>query len=147
MRSNEYNILLSLQVGNTLEAEELHFAVQDQDKELVESLLKRGASPNTFDEISKTPLHYACELEDYSIIRVLLENGADINAQNIETDNQHTAIGYVADSASAELIEYLLDMGADPNLRGWMGLNAIDKAKQRTDAEKKEVLALLEQKR
>ncbi|HEY9031589.1 MAG TPA: ankyrin repeat domain-containing protein [Kangiella sp.] len=129
-----------------MEAEELHFAVQDRDRELVGSLLKNGASPNSFDEISKTPLHYACELEDYSIISVLLENGADINAQNIETDNQHTALGYVADSASAELIKYLLDMGADPTLRGWMGLNAIDKAKQRTDAEKKEVLALLGQK-
>lgn len=140
--------VLSLQLGSKLEVEELHFAVQDQDKELVETLLKKGASPNSFDEISKTPLHYACELEDYSIIRVLLESGADINAQNIDTDNQHTAIGYVADSASAELIEYLLDIGADdPTLRGWMGLNAIDKAKQRTDAERKEVLALLLQKR
>jgi len=118
-----------------LKDDELHSAVEEKNKELVESLLKAGANPNSFDEISKTPLHYACEREDYSIIRVLLEYGADINAQNIETDNQHTPLGYVADCASAELIEYLLDMGADPLLRGWMGLNAIDKAKKRTDAE------------
>lgn len=130
-----------------MEDDDLHFAVQDQKKELVESLLRDGVSPNGFDEISKTPLHYVCELEDYSLIRLLLENGANINAQNIETDNQHTPLGYVADSASAELIEYLLEQGANPALRGWMGLNAIDKANQRSDAEKKEVLELLNEKR
>ena len=130
-----------------MEDEDLHSAVQDQKKELVESLLRDGVSPNGFDKISKTPLHYACELEDYALIRILLESGANINAQNIETDNQHTPLGYVADSASTELIEYLLGQGADPTMRGWMGLNAIDKANQRTDADKKEVLELLSEKR
>lgn len=130
-----------------MEAEVLQFAVQDQNRELVVFLLKQGASPNRFDEISKTPLHYACELEDYFLISLLLKKGADINIQNIETDNQHTPLGYVADTASAELVEFLLEQGADPALRGWMGLNAIDKAKQRSDVEGKEILALLNKKR
>ena len=51
------------------------------------------------------------------------------------------------DNLTLELIEFLLEQGADPALRGWMGLNAIDKARQRADAEKNEVLALLNKKR
>jgi len=129
-----------------MNAEDLQFAIEDQNRELVASLLNKGVSPNRFDEIGKTPLHYACELEDYYLISLLLENGADINKQNIETNNQHTPLGYVADTASAELVEFLLVHGADPTLRGWMGLNAIDKAKQRSDGEKDEIIKLLRDK-
>lgn len=126
-----------------LKQEELHIAVQNQDRGLVKKLLDEGFHPNQFDEISHTPLHYACELEDYYLIKLLLDYGADINAQNLETDAGNTPLGNIAKEASAELIEYLLQKGADPTKRGWMKLNAIDRAKQRTDKEKKEILELL----
>ena len=128
---------------NKIDDEQLHDAVQHGDRDLVRKLLADGHSPNYFDDLSFTPLHYAVQKEDYFLIKILLEHGADINAQNLETDAGNTPLGDVAGQASAELIEYLLEKGADPTKRGWMQLNAIDRAKSRRDSERYEVLKLL----
>lgn len=118
-------------------------AVIDGDHETVKKLLGASHHPDVFDDVSKTPLIYACEQENFTLIKMLLEHGADIDFQNTVTDNQHTALGYVAESASSELIAFLLEQGADPHCKGWMGLSALDKAEQRQDKARDEVLNLL----
>ena len=67
-------------VGETFHESDLHFAAQDGDIFRVLQLLAEGRSPNTFDEISKTPLRYAAGNGHIEIMRVLLEAGADVNA-------------------------------------------------------------------
>jgi ankyrin repeat protein len=53
-----------------------------------------------------------------------------------------TPLGGCAKSGSYELVKRLLDAGADPAIRGWMSLTAVDRARKRTDGGK--VLRLLE---
>ena len=64
------------------------------------------------------------------IVKLLLAAGADVNAH----DNRrigNTALNEVAGDGAFETIEVLLEAGADPTIRGWMNLNALDRARSR----------------
>jgi ankyrin repeat protein len=122
--------------------EQLHFAVQDNDLDRVRELVEAGADPNLFDDLGKTPLHYACKNENFTIAEYLIEHGADVNAHH-EASIGNTPLGDVAGACSFKMAEFLLRHGADPSIRGWMQLNAIDRAKRRKKAEGKRVSELL----
>ena len=55
----------------------------------------------------------------------------------------NTPLGANAGKCSFEMVQKLLEAGADPTIRGWMQLNAIDRAAQRHDADANKVLTLL----
>lgn len=55
----------------------LHMAIQEQDADFVELLLKNGADVNTADAGRKTPLIMAIRKDDVQTTEVLLEHGAD----------------------------------------------------------------------
>ncbi len=114
----------------------LHFAVMENDLKTVNLILNSDSDDvNEFDEISHTPMHYACQNENKQMVELLLSYGADINAQNLVTDAGDTPIGSVAKECSFNFFLYLLDKGATPALKGWMQLNALDRANQRQDEE------------
>lgn len=52
--------------------------------QIVELLLKKGASPNVTDKYGSTPLHRAASLGHTSITKLLLEFRADPNLSNSE---------------------------------------------------------------
>lgn len=109
---------------------ELHLAIQEKNIEKVKTLLQKGLSINQFDEIGKTPFHYAVENEDFEMIKLLLSFGADINAYDKKTIS-NTPLNEVAQTCSYAMAKFLMENGADPTIRGWMQLNAIDKVKNR----------------
>jgi len=121
---------------------DLHFAAQDGDLPRVRQLLADGRSPNTFDDISRTPLHYAAETGNTDIMRVLLDAGVDVNAHD-EARIGNTPLREVAGECSFAVARFLVDSGADPRIPGWMQLTALDKAEQRKDQEGQRVYALL----
>jgi ankyrin repeat protein len=122
--------------------EQLHLAVQDNDLGRVRELVEAGADPNLFDDLGKTPLHYACKNQNFTIAEYLIEHGAEVNAHH-EASIGNTPLGDVAGACSFKMAEFLLKHGADPSIRGWMQLNALDKAKPRRKAEGKRVYELL----
>jgi ankyrin repeat protein len=63
-------------------------------------------------------------------VEFLIEAGADVNAHD-EQRIGNTAINEVAGDGSFTMIEVLLNAGANPNIRGWMQLNALDRARSR----------------
>ena len=88
---------------------------------------------NVFDELSLTPLMHAAKGDHVEAVKLLLAAGADVNAH----DNPRigsTALNEVAGDGSFEMIEVLLEAGADPTIRGWMNLNALDRARSRVRA-------------
>lgn len=120
----------------------LHLASQRGEIENVLQFLKEGDDVNFFDEIGYAPLHYAVEYEKYEVIEILLKNGANINAHDEKTIG-NTPLGNVTGECSLKMAKYLLEKGANPNIRGWMRLNALDRAEKNASTEGDEMLRLL----
>jgi ankyrin repeat protein len=125
------------------EREELHFAVQQNDLDRVKELVLAGSGVNLFDDIGCTPLHYACRSEFFPIADFLVEHGADVNAHD-EPSIGNTPLGDIAGSCSVAMAEWLLEHKADPSIRGWMQLNALDRAERRKREEGRKVYSLLQ---
>ena len=117
-------------IEKMLEGDELHLAAQEGDLASVRRLLASGCDVNTFDSIGRTPLHYAVEGEHYDVAKLLIESGAAVNAHH-EDSVGNTPLGEVAGRCSLRIAKLLVDSGADPTIRGWMQLNALDRARER----------------
>lgn len=131
-------------MGSLMEnsCDHLHWAAERGDIAAVKAFLAAGHDPNAFDDISFTPLHYAAREQHLEIIRLLLQSGANVNAHD-EPRIGDTPLGYVAGSCSLGVAQALLTAGADPTIRGWMQLCALDRAKNRKKDEGRKVYALL----
>lgn len=123
--------------------EQLHRAAQDGDLARVNDLLERKYPVNRFDDIGMTPLHYAVQDNRLEVVKRLIEAGANVNARD-ERRIGNTPLSEHARECSYDMAKVLIDAGADPTIRGWMQMNAIDRARQRKDANARKVLRLLE---
>jgi ankyrin repeat protein len=124
------------------EREQLHFAAQDGDLTTVARLIAEGHDINVFDDLGKTALHWAAKNERLDVAEFLIEHGADVNARHAQT-NGDTALGEVAGNCSIKMARLLVEADADPSIRGWMNLNALDRAKKRKRGDGPEVYAIL----
>ncbi|XP_023316835.1 ankyrin repeat domain-containing protein 54-like [Trichogramma pretiosum] len=69
------------------ELKSLHDAVKSKNLDLLESLFKRGADPNTVDDKGRTALNFICyqaKLSEINLkmIQLLIQYGADVNTQD-----------------------------------------------------------------
>jgi ankyrin repeat protein len=127
---------------NGYEQELLHFAAQHGDLSQIERLIVDGSDVNAFDSLGMTPLHWAAKGEHLNVVAFLIKHGADVNAHH-EPSIGDTALGAVAGNCSFEMARVLVDAGADPSIRGWMQLNALDRAIERKRGDGPRVYALL----
>ncbi len=82
--------------------------------EFARVLIRHGAEVEARDQSGQTPLHYAAHRGDLEVIRVLLQSGAKINAQ--DKDGDTPLCEAVRCCGGPDVIRFLLDHGADPNL-------------------------------
>ena len=101
-----------------------------------------GSDINAFDSLGKTALHWAAKGEHLTVVAFLIKHGADVNARHEPTIGD-TVLGEIAGNCSFEMARVLVDAGADPSIRGWMQLNALDRAKERKRGDGPRVYALL----
>ena len=116
---------------------------------LKELLLADGkVSLNIFDDMGRTPLICAVDNERFVEASLLLDAGADVNVHDTETVS-NTALSYAVQSGNLAMVQLLLRHGADPTLRGWMQLSALDRARRAaadgTAPERRQILALLDE--
>lgn len=124
------------------EWDNLHRAAQRGDIAVVKEFLARGEHINAFDEISFTPLHHAANEGHLDLVKLLLEAGADVNAHE-EARIGNTPLGEIAGNCSLAMARVLIAAGADPTIRGWMQLSALDRARDRKKPEGRKVYELL----
>jgi ankyrin repeat protein len=122
----------------------LHYAAQIADWETVQALLSTQCKRfiNSFDDIAYNPLMHAAKRGDAKMVAILLEAGANVNA-NDESQIGNTALREVIETADRDLVAQLLRAGADPTIKGWMQLNAVDKAKERYEDEQSDEAAYI----
>src|SRR5262249_36978800 len=112
-------------------------AVMMGQVETVEDLLTAGADPNRANEAGSTPLMPAClrgreviwealagqsfpsgpgrkQTDWPAMVRVLLEAGAEVNARD---KNGMTALMMARSVGQSQIVEMLLQAGADPSLK------------------------------
>ena len=79
-------------------------------------LIQNGMSPNTMNWHLVTILHDMAEKGNIAMAELLIKHGASINA--IEEEYQSTPLGMAARWGQIEMVEFLLNKGADPQLAG-----------------------------
>jgi ankyrin repeat protein len=92
----------------------LHWAVHNDDIELVKRLLAAGAKADVANDYGATPFTEAAIGGNAAILAALLDAGVDVNAAN--SDGQ-TALMVVARGGQVPAVELLLERGADVNAR------------------------------
>jgi ankyrin repeat protein len=97
----------------------LHFAAFFGHPAAAKLLVERGAdlearSTNEQFALDAAPLHSASAAGQLDVCRVLLDAGADVNAVQ---HGGYTALLDAAANKNAELVDFLLERGADPEAR------------------------------
>ncbi len=111
---------INLNTQNTDGTTPLYAAVCSRNREIVNSLLSRGANPNIQDNNGNTPLHAAVHSNNKKIVRLLLTHGANPNIQDYFGDTPlHIVVK--EDGYRDEIVRLLLNHGANPNLKGLYG--------------------------
>jgi ankyrin repeat protein len=79
-------------------------------------LLRHGMDPNHMNWHYTTLLHHVASDGDIPKARLLLDHGATIDA--IDEEYRSTPLGMAARWGRADMVDFLLERGADPNLAG-----------------------------
>jgi ankyrin repeat protein len=120
---------------------ELHYAASIGDEGKVRQLIAEGCNVNAFED-GFSALQLAADHGHLEVVRTLLDGGADVNAHEPAMIG-NTPLGEIAGNCSLEMARLLVDAGADPTIRGWMQLCALDKAKVRKRGDGPAVYRLL----
>ncbi len=105
-------------VGGDARISPLRLAVENNDEEMIKTLLSRRASLSADD--GWTPLHYAASSGKTRAAERLLEKGASVNARAHFLEA--TPLHFAAERGHADIVELLLRRGADASARTWYPL-------------------------
>lgn len=120
-------------------------AAQEANAFLVGYLLKNEADANTVDPCGYTPLHYVGGMSDQdnkTVVELLLAKGADVNfvggrykdtpltaiMGNMITRIEEFSGSSLKNQGAIDILELLLNAGADPSVKNSFGRNVLDYA-------------------
>jgi ankyrin repeat protein len=118
----------------------LHWAVYQDNIDLVARLLVAGADAEAMSRLGATPLYLAAVNGNAEIIALLLAAGADANARVLSSNE--TPLMFAARSGSTAAVQALLDAGADPEAKDdYRGATALLFAAEQNHADVVQLLA------
>ena len=92
--------------------------------DIAKMLIEKGANVNGATE-NYPPLAVAILHEQLEVVKLLVNMGADVNRKN----RHHPMVMTAVDKGPRlEMLEFLLENGADPNARNYSGITLLDKA-------------------
>ncbi|WP_353281703.1 ankyrin repeat domain-containing protein [Wolbachia endosymbiont (group A) of Aleiodes leptofemur] len=89
----------------------LHLSALHGYKDIVTTLLDRGANVDEKNNDGCTPLHIAAEFGHTEVVIALLDRGANVNEKN---NYEWTPLHIAARNSHTEVVTVLLDKGANP---------------------------------
>ncbi|XP_065208838.1 uncharacterized protein LOC135837476 [Planococcus citri] len=93
----------------------LHMAAKNGHKDVVNVLLKFNADTNCKDRHSHSPLHYATQYNHIDVVQILLKKEPHPDYKQIL--GGYTLLHIAARNGSLEVVEYLLQKGANVNAK------------------------------
>ena len=117
-------------------------AVVQERVDVVRFLLDNGADPNIPNKHGLTPLEHACgrdRTNALALAKLLLAKGALVNATNV-AGFTIPPLEWAISSDNTELVEFLLDHGADAKAKSDVGSTPLHTAADRGDLEIAEML-------
>jgi len=94
-------------------------------KHIALNMLQVGANPKLVNNQGRTALFYACSSGDYEIVRRLHE----LNAFDVVKDNfDNHILHYATNANSRQVVEFLLNLNFDPNVRDYDGKTPLHKS-------------------
>lgn len=136
-RKPSYDVIKALiRKGAEVNTEDQHgstalgFAVDAQDLNMTELLLKAGADVNKARFIRNTALVMAAENSDadWRILKLLVKHGGDVNVRGVDG---LTPLMIIAQCCDAQMTKYLLAAGSSVAIRDNFGRTALDHARWR----------------
>ena len=101
----------------------LHWAVDRDQPEIAQMLIRAGANVKAANRFGATPLWLASLNGNAKTIAMLIEAGADAKSANADGE---TALMVAARTGKTDAVNLLLTRGADPNVKeGWRGQTAL----------------------
>lgn len=97
----------------------LHHCANNADASNTDTLLSRGAQPNTIDKNGQTPLHIAAKKDAVEVIEMLAVNGAILDYPDAKTGQ--TALHYAVAKNFLSSVQILIFSGADSNVKDKQG--------------------------
>ena len=104
----------------------LDIACQHGNMDAAKLLLDNGAETDVMDENAESPMRQAIKWGHATVVRLLLDNGA--NPDSEQSDGYDTYLCDAAWNDSIDIVESLLDAGADPDWVGEYAKTALDMA-------------------
>jgi ankyrin repeat protein len=108
----------------------LSYAVENNNREMIQLLLSAGANPNATNRRGATPLMYPTSEASVELIRDLIVAGADLNVHN---QSGETPLMRAVAHCSFSVAKELIDAGADVNARDQSGNTLLMEAVQNND--------------
>lgn len=95
----------------------LHLATQGQRADCIRALLAAGANPLSYDGAGLTPLHHAARIYNEKLFSCFdtAPKKSDWNVQSL--NEKETPLHLAAKHSSANVVQYMLNRGADATLR------------------------------
>lgn len=144
-----YTLGYDLNAEDAMKETPLHYAVADNNLEVVRTLIDLGADVARANGDGTTPLHYSQSTEcakiliranapidarglfgctplwntNPEIVKLVLDSGADINTR--DNDGQ-TILHWATQRNDAPLVKFILKRGGDPKLTNNFGFMALD---------------------
>jgi ankyrin repeat protein len=118
----------------------LMLAAQNGDLAMVRTLLKNGASIDIDRPRGGTALCFAADKGNLDVAKILLENNANINFA--DSVGGYTPLMIAVYMKRYEMVEYLLKMGSDKDIKTKDGQTVYDFARQVNDRRINELLEI-----
>ena len=110
-------------VNSRLEVNILSYCIMKNHNKVVSTFLTFKANPNLVNpgSIGFSPLMYAIPV-NLRAFQLLVKSGANLNFQ---TEERYTPLYFIAKARKLNLLQFVLEHGADPNQHGYEGITPL----------------------